>query len=342
MAIAGPGVLGEPSTATSAPPFRYSMYGLRVRSDVRLPLTPMPGADEAPVAWAFRRAEPGQPAPEPDGPLVAEERCEAACHGGNVVTRVYRGPGGAWFWIDSIGTYHVRPGAGRVDVYPQAGADERALGLALAGQVSVFLLHRLGRPTLHASAVVTGHGAMAFFGPKGQGKSTMAACFLRRGATLLTDDILPLRLLDNAVCGAPGLPLMKVWRATAERTLELSEELPNLTANLEKKLLAPCGRYRFAETPARLRALYVLDRYDPLATGHTDVAIRPMSGREGLTAVLAQISRGAFLHSAEAACLLPLYARLVAQAPVRVLSYPHGFEHQAAVHARILADLEAP
>jgi hypothetical protein len=41
----------------------------------------------------------------------------------------------------------------------------------------------------------------------------------------------------------------------------------------------------------------------------------------------------------EEARLLPLYARLVEQAPVRVLSFPGSFEHQATVRERVLADV---
>ncbi len=315
------------------------MYGLRVRSDVRLPLAPVSPMDGGSPAWAFRRLSPGRPAPAPDGPPIAETRCDGPCHGGRVVARVHRGPGGAWFWLDAVGTCHVLPDIRRVDVYPKAGADEHVLGLLLAGHVSVFLLHQIGYPTLHASAVVTEQGTAAFFGPKGRGKSTMAACFLDRGAALLTDDVLPLRTVDGSVHGAPGLALMKVWAATAEHVLKLSEELPNLMVGIEKKLLIVDGRYPLATAPMPLRALYVIDRYDPEVAGRTEVTTRTLTPREGLAVLLAQISYGAFLQPTEVARFLPMYARLLAQTPIRVLSYPHGFAHQDAVCARVMADL---
>jgi hypothetical protein len=315
----------------------YSMYGCTVRSAVPLPLAPRPELEGDEPAWVFNRAEPGRPPPDPDGPLVARQRCEH----GSVNVAISRGPGGTWFWHRALGTCHVSPDARRVDVYPAPGADEALLGLLLAGQVSTFILHRLGYPCLHASAVVVGDGAVAFLGPKGQGKSTMAAAFLRRGATLLTDDALPLEATDSGVFGSPGLAMMKLWPEAAEGTLATGTELPCLAANLEKRLLAIGGRFPFAETAARIRGIYVLDRYDPCAAGRNDCRVRTMGGREGLAALIAQTSAGSFLQPDEVAALLPLYARLAAQAPVRVLSYPSGFEHQAAVHAAVLADLEA-
>jgi hypothetical protein len=322
-------------------PLRYVMYGLHLESSVPLPVGPAAAGEPAPD-WVFRRAAPGRTAPVADGPVAAEVRCHEPCHNGRVVTRVHRGPGGAWLWNDSIGTCYVAPETRHVEVYPEPGVQEHALGHLLAGQVSIYLLHLLGHLTLHASAVVTEQGAIAFLGPKGYGKSTMAAHFLRRGAALLTDDALPVRVLDGVACGVPGLPSMRLWPDTVSCTLSLAEELPAVMEGLPKRVLALNGRYPFASAPAHLRALYVLDRYDPAVTGREDVVIRTVAGREALTAVLAQTAWRALLRPEDVARLLPVCTRLVAQAPVRILSFPGGYEHQAAVGARIMDDLEGP
>jgi hypothetical protein len=39
---------------------------------------------------------------------------------------------------------------------------------------------------------------------------------------------------------------------------------------------------------------------------------------------------------------LPRYARVAAQVPIRVLSYPSGLEHREAVRAAVLAELAGP
>src|SRR3712207_8558691 len=46
------------------------------------------------------------------------------------------------------------------------------------------------------------------------------------------------------------------------------------------------------------------------------------------------------VQASEAAALLPIYAQLASQSPVRILSFPNGFEYHDAVHARVLADLD--
>jgi hypothetical protein len=331
---------GSPTQAVpgtqSEGPFWYSMYGLSVLSDIRLPIAPLPVAPAETPDVVFVRAHPNEPTPEPEGQLIATEPCRL--HG--IELTAHRGPSGCVIWARDIGTCHILPGAQRVVVYPDHAADpgERAIALMLAGQVSVFVLHQRGRPTLHASAVVTPHGGLVFFGPSGQGKSTMAACFIRRGAALLTDDVLPLQVHDDGVYARPSLPYMKVWPKTAGGALNLADNLPGLTEYHDKRLLTLDGRFHFAETPARLRACYILSRYSPEETGNADVTIRGLSAREGVAALLAQVSRGACLLPHEAARFLPVYAQLAAQAPVRLLRYPNGFEHHDAVYACVLAD----
>ena len=318
----------------------YTMYGRCVRSDFHLPMPWTLPAVQAAPDWSFRRAPRASRPPTPDGPVVEEVRCHAPCHAGEVVATVRRGPGGAWFSHVRIGTIHVHPDGRLAEVYPTIDCDERMLGLMLAGPISVFILHQLGQPTLHASAVVTDLGAVAFFGRKGRGKSTMVSCFLRRGAALLTDDVLSVRVGDDATWATPSLPIMKLWRDSVERALELSDELPDLAAGIDKKLLRLHGRYQFAQQPARLSALYVLDRYDPAQVGGVGISTRQLRGLEAVAALLGQVSYGAFLSPSEAARFLPFYARVVDRTPVRVLSYPHGFEHQESVYRSILAELE--
>jgi hypothetical protein len=312
----------------------YSLYGLRVASDVPLLTTPTVSAARRPADLTFRLRTPDGAPPVALGPAVAALRCE---HGA-VMVQKHAGPNGTWLVMPDQARFHIHAGGRHVDVYPEPALDQRLLGLLLVGQVSIVALQALGDPCLHAGAVVTEQGGIAFLGHKGHGKSTMTAAFLRRGATLLTDDALPLRRVGEAVYGAPGVPFMKVWRETAERALEIPEELPNLVADLEKKLLDIEGRFVFADSPARLRAIYVLERVDSAAGGQM-CTISPLSGREALAALLTHTSYGTLLQPTEAARLLPLYVRLAAQASVRVLRYPTGIEYQDAVHAHVLADV---
>jgi len=322
----------------------YGMYGLRVASEVALPL---PEADSCSGAsdWTVRLVSIGPVSgwPQPAGSLIFEQRCDCPTHAGQPFVRVHRGPGGDWIWNDHAGLCHVLPDGRRVDVYRLPQADEGALALQILGPVSGRVLHRLGYPPLHGAAVVAEGVAFAFVGPAGHGKTTLAAAFLRRGAALLSDDILPLRATPDGVDAAPGAPLMKLWPPTVRGALEFSAELPDLAAHLTKKRLTlggPDSAYPLATAPAPLRALYVPQRFDPdsAAGGGAEITIEPLSGRAALTVLMAQTYRVELLRPEEQAALLPLYARLLARSPLRLLRYPNGFAHQDAVCARVLAD----
>jgi len=207
--------------------------------------------------------------------------------------------------------------------------------------MAAFVLFRLGQPLLHASAVHLDAGAVAFLGPAGRGKSTMAASFLSRGARLLADDLLPLRVTADGILAAPGLPIVKAWESTITRTLGLTPgHLPNVYTMVEKKLLWLDERFPRACTAAPLRALYVLARREAAADDTNEVTIRPLSGSAGLAAIVSQIPHGAFLTQAELGQFLSTVARLVRQAPVRVVSYPSAYDAQGAVCEAIMRDVE--
>lgn len=315
----------------------YTVYGLRVRSDIALPLPAESGSpDEGARADVSIRIHDVTRPPEPDGPLLMCRTC--AVHGD--VLKMWRGPGGVWFWLRSTGVYHIASDLKTVDVYPEGCEDGRALVHAVIQPVLVFILNSRGMPVLHASAVQTRQGAVAFLGMSGQGKSTMTAVFLRHGAALLTDDALPLRVETDIVYGVPGPPHMKLWDATAEHTLHLHGDLPNLTATLDKKYLALDGRFDYVLGAVPLRAVYVLRRYDPVAAQRTDVSIHRLSGRDGLVGLLRYTLLRDCLRPVEEGAFLPTYAQAIRQSPVRMLVFPSGFEHQDAIHHTILTDMD--
>jgi hypothetical protein len=330
--------LSVESPRHSAPRYWYAMYGRRVRSDFHLPIPPAPEDRSEPADWSIHRAPPGHRPPAPDGPPVAELRCE---HGDVVLAR-YTTRQGILLVNPVVGAFHLRLGTPLVlDVYPDPRMDPWTIGLVLMSQVSAVVLHQLGHFVLHASALVTEHGAIAFLGPKGRGKSTMAAYFLSRGAALLTDDALPLWEHSGAVLADPGLPLMKIGERTGQSTLGLAHhQLHRLTGTLDKKLFVLDDRFPFAREAAPLRAVYILNRLPASSSpASSPPVIEPLGQRAGVAALLAQTSLGALLAPGEAARLLAFYARLVQQAPVARLTYASGREHQPAVYDRVMAQL---
>ena len=311
---------------------RYQLLGLDVRSEVSLPLTP--ARPTGPAADLDIRRFSIDDCPPPDGPEIASFSCPIHA----VDMRVNRGPSGAWIWFRALGTCHIWPDLRHADFYVEAGADEKALGMAIAGPVAVFVLNQLGRPSLHASGVVLDGVAALFLGPGGRGKSTMAAAFLRAGSTVLGDDIVPIQLVDGTVRAAPSVPFMKLHQHTAELGLGIREELPELMALCAKRML-PLGLDAIASAAVPIRRLYVLNRYEPTPAGTRAVGIEPLGPRDGMSALLAQTAFRRSMLPHEEAPLLPLFVTLLKQAPVRLLSFPHGFEYLESLLERVGADV---
>jgi hypothetical protein len=67
-----------------------------------------------------------------------------------------------------------------------------------------------GNQVVHASAVESDGGVLAFAGATGGGKTSLAAELLRRGGKLFADDVLVLERHDDGLIAHPGPPLMNL------------------------------------------------------------------------------------------------------------------------------------
>ena len=94
--------------------------------------------------------------------------------------------------VVSVGDFVIDADLRKVRCYPVAGGNANVIPIVIAGTITAFVLAMGGRCVLHGSAVESKGLALAFVGESGQGKSTMAALFCAGGASLVTDDVLPL------------------------------------------------------------------------------------------------------------------------------------------------------
>ena len=91
-----------------------------------------------------------------------------------------------------------------------------------SGSCCHTLLHREGAWCVHASAVHTRDGVVAFIAPRGTGKSTLATACVQRGCALVADDVVVLRTSSQGITVTPtGLPLR--LRADTARALGAAE-----------------------------------------------------------------------------------------------------------------------
>ena len=180
----------------------YRLHGLRVRSTLALPGFAVADDDACDVDVRLGPSSP-VPAEVPRGRIVVEGGPEACryvgAHDGRVLT--LRLPGVCDFVVDAS----LR----EVECRPDPATDPRFVAILVGGLVVSVVLNIAGHCVLHASAVEVDGRAIALAGPRGAGKSTLAALLCAAGARLVTDDVLRLAMDRGPVCvgGSPQLRL---------------------------------------------------------------------------------------------------------------------------------------
>lgn len=321
---------------------RYSLYGITLASNRAFitPLAPAMSAvdltftclDMAPfvVDWANQQ------------PL-----CSSPYHNdaGESIWQFYRLADCAVVRCPNIADFYLWPAqilCHRCPVAPEERlAQEHWLEIRLLGTVLAFWLEQRNSPVLHAAAVASPQGAIAFLGDSGSGKSTLASTFVGAGYPLLTDDNLAIRQQGDTFWALPGYPQMRMWPETATYAIGAYEKLPLLYPAGEKRRLriGPESFGQFYTTPQRMAVCYVPERRDPASDG-SQVEIRALSPAQALYTLVQQ----AFLFEANQRLgdhqrRLAFWSHFVRQTPVKQLLYPDGFAALADVRQAILANL---
>lgn len=217
----------------------------------------------------------------------------------------------AW---DEVGTFLVSGGT-TVRAYLHEGVEDELARLPVLGPALGTILHQRGRIVLHASAVSIDGGVVAFIGHKGYGKSTTAAALHARGHALVTDDLLPVELLEEQGPRTwPGYGRMSVWPESAKAVGSDPARLQSLHQRVRKKALPATNRID-PQKAVPLRAIYVLGRGDR-------PACKGLAAREAFVAILRHSYCSSQLAESDAAALPSLFqqfTQLVEAVPIRRL-----------------------
>lgn len=206
----------------------------------------------------------------------------------------------------------------------------------LLGPVLAFVLRLRGVCSLHASAVGITEEAVAFVGPPGAGKSTLAACFARRGYIVVSDDNVALIEQNGGVLVPPAFPRLGLWPDAVEAMFGSPDALPLQTPTWEKRYLdLTADGYSFGSRPLPLAALYILGGRPPDL--RTPAATR-LSPREALLALVRNSYVNYLLDRQMRARELELLGRLVTRLPVRQVFSPPDFAYVPEVCDAVLED----
>jgi hypothetical protein len=108
---------------------------------------------------------------------------------GTVQARAFVGTSWNRIVWDGVATYRFRPHSQIVEVLPAVGVNPARIIDLYRRQVLPVVMQANGWEAIHASAVSTDKGILAFCGGCGAGKSTVAYALSRQGYSLYADDV---------------------------------------------------------------------------------------------------------------------------------------------------------
>jgi len=207
-----------------------------------------------------------------------------------------------------------------VEAWPERPVDPERVQDLFSRTVEPLILQALGWETLHASAVETSAGLVAFCGDCESGKSTIAYAFSRRGYSQFADDSL---VFQPGSGGARALRLPFGVRLRPASAAVLG--IP--AADREFQDIVPIARFeaRTVSTSA-IAAVFTLTRVPEGAPSS-----RRLSPTEAFQALLPHARCFNREDVAVRRRLLNHYLEIVAAVPVYDLRFPSGLNHLDAV-----------
>ncbi|UCE84702.1 MAG: hypothetical protein JSU66_10065 [Deltaproteobacteria bacterium] len=205
----------------------------------------------------------------------------------------------------------------------------------LLGPVLGFALRLRGVVSLHASVVSIQGAAVAFLGPPGAGKSTLAARFARAGHALVCDDAAALTPTERGFLVQPGPPRVRLWPDSVRLLFGPDAQLPRLTPSWDKRRLDLAGSpHRVAREPVPLVAAYLLGARDGEAP-----QIGALEPRRALLALIGNSYASFFQEAPMRAREFQLLAELARAVPLRRVRAPEGVDGLAAVVDAVVRDV---
>jgi hypothetical protein len=229
----------------------YQVCDVTIKSNIALPELP-PGNGSNPQC-SFDLAE----APEPR-PVASDWFHKWTFPDGTEWLAFARHASGYLLRFPSLGDFLVSADGKAIRCYPQPGTPIETIRHLFLDQVMPLILSRQGHLVVHASAVLTPEGALAFVGATGQGKSTLASSFSKQGFPFLTDDCLVLKEENGELVATPSYPGLRLWRESVSAVFEREPALTEVAHYSTKKRLSQTGELPFSSQAAPLRRVYFL------------------------------------------------------------------------------------
>jgi hypothetical protein len=301
-------------------PMRYAVYGHCLEASTEFP--ELAACSGGTVRW--RLVWERSLAPMVDPRLLGEEGLYDA-----VGAHLFSHRDGHRVVVDDTGDFDISRDRETIRWAPREPAWPDFVRGHLLGRVLATAMWLDGLLPLHASAVETRDGVVAFLAPKGFGKSTLALALVAAGAALVTDDTLPV-VPGPSVIAWPGVHAVRAHR---EAVQAIGFPEPAHTTHEGKVVVTAIDAAHRTTSPRPLAALYLIDPVDASTTPTDRASLPPQLAAVG---IVAHVKIGRMLGASAVAEMLQRAAAITARVPVSRLHTPRDLAHLSQVVERVL------
>jgi hypothetical protein len=171
--------------------------------------------------------------------------------------------------VEQVASYYVSNG-NEIIVQRLGKASEGEVSAFLIGTSFGALLHQRRLLPLHACTVLFSNQCLVFAGLSGSGKSTLAAALVKKGASLVADDLSVVTGDGDKPSVSPAFPFIKIWEDSLIHLGWSTTGLEPVRGEL-KKYYMPVQQ--FCESPAAIDHIFILGSHNKSGT-----EIRPIHG----------------------------------------------------------------
>ncbi len=251
----------------------YRIFDLRLESNVVIAELPLDRAGVADLRFRIVDQPPSNITPE-----CWQHEWRGA--GDRIAVAVAEIDDGSLLRFADIADFHLDAAHTTITGYRYPETPAGALRHLLIDQVIPRVLAHQGAIVIHASAARVHRDCVAFLGPSGTGKSTLAASFLATGGAPFADDALQLIAGSEGVAAITGYPGLRIWPPSESILNARAWQGPLQMDGTAKRRYTPLGPLR---QPERLKLLGIFTlSAEPDTAEQAVPVVRECSGSECL------------------------------------------------------------
>lgn len=222
-----------------------------------------------------------------------------------------------------------------IQIAPHDEIDEHTIEHLLVDQVLPRLLAHEGNLLLHACALNVQGRTVLFLGKSGWGKSTVAGLFHQGGYQLYSDDCVLLRQQGTAWQALATYPSLRLYEDSISNIFTGDSALSPVSEYSDKQRIALTLEHENSIPP--LHAMYLLS--DPeVATN--EILITSMQPGNTCIELIQRSFRLDLGNAGQSRTLMAFAAALTKSVPAYRLSYPHDFENNHLLLARLIQHIQ--